>query len=522
MKTFFAAAAALLFATTLAATIIAEHFEPNVVRFGQGSPVKVVLHTDGMVPKYRIQCKSGAVIPMASADGKLFTASVPAADVLFGYQPTGANRHYIGTVFALDAAGNPIADMPGKNLFILVRDDHIPIVLISDLPNRVRATPHVVNVAIGTTATRPFLNGVTNRFYAHFAGDDYDFIDAVYSNPSWIENRYYSGARPPAKGIGIDQMPNVTQTFGSAGKLIGVIAFPIQTFFDAGDTAQSHEIGHAYINHLKGVEGVPHWPLSTLARGVMGFSIPGEGAGGTFPFVFEQTPGGLKFKFQAVDEEFTDLDLYLMGFLPPASVGTHQVLAQQTGQTLCDGCPIAGSTVPLTVNQVIQANGPRVPSSANAQKSFRLGTVVLSQLGPLSDDEMLVLDYFAARGEATQPVPTVFSGATSKPFALATKGLGKLQTALVWPSKFPTITFVQPKQVKAMTGGTVTINGIGFTSDAKVSVINGPGITPVPTTFVNSTKLTFKMPAGAAGKRTLLVKQTIGSVKLIDAASLIP
>src|SRR5215212_5972728 len=135
MKNLLSAAALLFIAATLSADITGEHFEPNVVRAGQVSPVKIVLHTDGMVPKYRIDCDSGKVVPMSTTDGgKTFSASLSAADVLFGYQSTGANRHHIGIAFPLDAAGNPIADMVGMHIFILVRDGNIPIVPISDLP----------------------------------------------------------------------------------------------------------------------------------------------------------------------------------------------------------------------------------------------------------------------------------------------------------------------------------------------------------------------------------------------------
>jgi hypothetical protein len=65
-----------------------------------------------------------------------------------------------------------------------------------------------------------------------------------------------------------------------------------------------------------------------------------------------------------------------------------------------------------------------------ATRAFHEATIVVSRIQPLSDREMAFFDYFAARGEATTPLP-VHSGflkATQNPFALATQGRATLTT----------------------------------------------------------------------------------------------
>ena len=66
---------------------------------------------------------------------------------------------------------------------------------------------------------------------------------------------------------------------------ITISTAPASDFFDGGQEAHSHEIGHQWINFLKQTTlatGTPHWPVSSLANGLMGFSIPGSGAGGDY------------------------------------------------------------------------------------------------------------------------------------------------------------------------------------------------------------------------------------------------
>jgi hypothetical protein len=72
-----------------------------------------------------------------------------------------------------------------------------------------------------------------------------------------------------------------------------------------------------------------------------------------------------------------------------------------------------------------------------APKFFDIAVVVISRDRLLTDDEMAVLEYFAARGEATTSLPFTagFARGTTKPFYLATRGLGRVDLRFEHPPR---------------------------------------------------------------------------------------
>ena len=128
-------------------------------------------------------------------------------------------------------------------------------------------------------------------------------------------------------------------------------------------------------------------------------------------------------------DEFSDLDLYLMGLLPPSAVAPGIVI-QGSG---CNDCTVPAS--PITIADVIAANGPRVPDSTQSQKSFRVATVVISRDRLLNDEELAVLEYFAARGESDEILPYAsgLAHGTTKPFFLATRRQASVDLRLELP-----------------------------------------------------------------------------------------
>src|SRR5262249_54298528 len=147
--------------------------------------------------------------------------------------------------------------------------------------------------------------------------------------------------------------------------------------------------GHQWILFLKtpSLGTGPHWPPSTMARGIMGWNIPPTNEGGDFPWTITPISGSTaRTNGGAVTREFDDFDLYLMGFIPAPAVSAGIVLQGQP----CEGCVVPSA--PITINDVIQVNGPR---TGLAKTSFRVATVVVSRDRLLNADEMAVLDYFA-------------------------------------------------------------------------------------------------------------------------------
>src|SRR5205807_7712554 len=156
--------------------------------------------------------------------------------------------------------------------------------------------------------------------------------------------------------------------------------------------------------------------------GIMGFNIPGSGGvGGDFPYLITPlTATTARVNDSAATQEFTDFDLYLMGFLPPSAVAPGTIVQG----TPCNNCVLPSSTI--SINDVIAAHGARSPDSVAAKKFFRVATMVISRDRLLTDDEMAVLEYFAARGESDVALPYTsgLARGTTKPFSVATRGLG--------------------------------------------------------------------------------------------------
>jgi hypothetical protein len=228
------------------------------------------------------------------------------------------------------------------------------------------------------------------------------------------------------------------RALGSATRLKGLIHFPIDGLFDLAETSCIHEIGHQWMSFLKLAalrRGQPHWPLGDVAYGIMGWSPPG-GQGMEFPFALVPQPNG-DYLVQGAPAatEFNDLELYLMGLVPKEEVRPHFVFDNQDqASELRPGGTLRGPVTRFTIDDVIAAEGgPRLPAPAEAQKEFRLATIVLSKDRLLSAAEMAFFDHLAARGEATTELPFT-SGrvqGTTKPFFLATGRRATLSTR-VW------------------------------------------------------------------------------------------
>src|SRR5262249_13387679 len=146
-----------------------------------------------------------------------------------------------------------------------------------DLASDMQSTDYVVNIYdpgyFTATNRDAYLNNVSKRLYQSF-GDAYDMLNFV-SVTNYITERHHIAVKNDVQGIGEVIFDNSAAT-GSNGNLLGFNAFPNESFFDGAETGYIHEFGHQWIQFMHVVpfdSGIPHWPISSLAAGVMGFSI---------------------------------------------------------------------------------------------------------------------------------------------------------------------------------------------------------------------------------------------------------
>jgi len=401
-----------------------------------GSPTRVVLVLnvrDGSTSNRPLR-DDGATGDRARGDG-IYTVSLTAPDIVGLLKPDDVLRAEVGYLEVYD--GTTLSSR--SNVFADVLTSEVPLVPVTHLAPDAQQTDYLVNLVVpGFVTTENYdIFAVTQRFYALF-GDDFDFLNLI-SVPSLFRNRFHFGVKNDVRGIGVEAFDE-TARCGSAGRLLGITVFPIQFFFDGAEPAYQHELAHQWINFLSFAPlnyAIPHWPLSDLANGIMGFSETAYGQGLQFPCIVTPTAGGARLTERYDASVFTDLDLYLMGLLPADQVGSHVVFPRGTTSAelfaLCGGGTWLGHLETVTIQDIVRQVGSRVPDAAHSAHAFRVATIIVSPDGLLSREAMAFYSYFARRAAATQELPyhSGFAKGIAKPFALSTRGLGMLDSRIV-------------------------------------------------------------------------------------------
>ena len=355
-----------------------------------------------------------------AADG-IWTAQFPVVPILAARRADDVQRVFFGFLNLFAGATNVFRG----NMFINIYSQDLGTPGVTRLSEFVQATSRVVNIHDAGYFVNRDVTRVTREFYRWF-GDDYDFLNLVY-DPWRFANRTHSQVKNEVEGIGLTLFNN-TGNFGSGGRLQGISQFPIGTLFDGAETAHIHELGHQWVNFLSFqplTPGIPHWPLSSMAGGVMGFSIGGQGGqGGSFACDIREENGTVVLGAQVDAPAYNDFDLYLMGLLPANQVRAQLVFADQAAAQAirCTGQTFTGPMTRVTVDDVVARFGPRRPAAGSAPTSFRVATILVTRDALATPEEMWLYSYFAGRGELRDRVPTHsgFLKELGRPFYLAT------------------------------------------------------------------------------------------------------
>lgn len=310
------------------------------------------------------------------------------------------------------------------SVFAEVYSDVIPLLNVKSISATMQQTTNLVNI-VSNEISPDNLSKYLRTFYASFP-DQYDFVHIIY--PGFTLNRYHLDVKIDINGIGKDELNN-SANYGSAGKLIGINVFPNTVYYDGASRAYMHELGHQWINFMRGLpteSGIPHWPLSDLAGSIMGYS-PGGGQGLEFRYdLIKQSNDTWLMQQQTMPQVFNDLELYLMGLIPIEEVLPHIVFTN-TNQTQGNGKILNGPVTPITKESVIALLGNRVPDHTTSPKQFRIATIIISN-ALLSAKEMSFYDYYTKRATLKEEV-FVVEGNTyyqSKPFYLSTQSKAEL------------------------------------------------------------------------------------------------
>jgi Protein of unknown function (DUF1566)/Putative Ig domain/Carboxypeptidase regulatory-like domain/Glucodextranase, domain B/Purple acid Phosphatase, N-terminal domain len=338
----------------------------------------------------------------------------------------------------------------------------------------------------------------TEYFKTHADVDFLIFLSTFdYALPEAGAQGFYLPVKNDTQGINQAIMDN-TAAFGSQGKLQGTIdmgnvtslaANPYGPKLDETLTVLNHEIGHRWGSYVrfKNPDGTfnssllgkdsAHWSYLLDSRGSLMYGNGWKANGdGTFTSTSKQSA-------------YSPLDLYLMGLIDKSQVSPMLLIdnpAIDKTQLPQLGATVTGTAKTVTIDDIIAAEGPRIPNATTAQKQFNVGFVLLTRAG----------DNATAATQAIETLRKAWAGR----FAELTQGKGSVANI---PASLE-ITVDSPADGATITGPDVTVSG---------TVINSSG--------VETGVMVNGMPATVNGNRFIVnhVSLQVGSNSITVAAT---
>jgi len=261
---------------------------------------------------------------------------------------------------------------------------------------------------VGAFNNSSMRNYLLKDVYANFE-DAFDFIFLV-QNEKDSDLDYagiFRGVSNDIKGISEDEKPyDATKHTGSEGKLKAVTHFPTKDGLCCGPSL--HEMMHRWGNYALNTGNLTtytfrgnsekssdpleqdysyrHWGVSSVNGQLGGFDLKtlkelGEGwytadSFGTYANGGNSVP-------------FGNFELYLMGLIPPDEVEDIVLFKgiEATGENFYQNNTwYAEEKITVSIEDVINKLGPRVPDHNNSQKEFKVLTLVLTD-DPLNESE---------------------------------------------------------------------------------------------------------------------------------------
>ncbi|MFC1720341.1 hypothetical protein ACFL00_04290 [Pseudomonadota bacterium] len=409
-------------------------FDPLVISSSGTQNVSLHVQTDGPVPKVKLVLANGSVKQLVSEGGGKFSIILLPADTLHAQWQKYVKRNYVGQ---LDLGGGEVYP-----LSIGVDDGSIPEVSVLDLDETTRISPRIVNFLIpGVNPAQVNLAEVTRLFYQHFP-DEFDFINIV-TTAADSRGSYFINVSNSTLGLGLELFDR-TSTFGSSGRLEGIVGIPNPMHLDLASSEYLRMLGYNWMNYSQHpylAGATPHWPISTLANGIMGYQDQRSDEFRPFPYYIQKEwvgffplawwTGDYILKTKSSPPFFNYMEQYLMGLIPASQVPSNFILKNQN-QAICNLCKLKGPVVTFDIDHLQSDLGSRVPDAATSRKNFRVATIVVSNDRLLSPQEIRHFDFMAERGEATGELPYSKDDITgfTNPFRTATSKKGTLEALI--------------------------------------------------------------------------------------------
>lgn len=186
--------------------------------------------------------------------------------------------------------------------------------------------------------------------------------------------------------------------------------------YDYAMSQIGHELGHrwsAFASAKVGNETIPlgptHWARGLQAPAPFPFQRPVEASamgGSVWQDNYDGTFTQLDDDYYVPATGYSYLDLYLMGLIAPSEVPDFFILRNLTaaGRDANGNAVVKADRTKVTIDDVIAAEGPRLPDVDHAQKQFNTGIVLMVEHGKTPSRELVDraagirtawIDYFA-------------------------------------------------------------------------------------------------------------------------------
>lgn len=242
---------------------------------------------------------------------------------------------------------------------------------------------------------------VAKEFYKGYA-DRYDFllVFSAFEYESGDATAFYHGVRNDVSGIGQRLFDN-TAYYGSRGKLQGFIDMAAMSRYNLESTSPqfesvlsitAHEFLHRWAAFVKFKRPDGSISNELLGKDAAHWSFLLE-TGGSVEYGHRwRDNGDGSFTSISAGQIFSPLDLYLMGMLKKQEVPPFFLINSQDvdpARLSKVGVTVRGSKMPISVDDIIAAEGERQPSAEQAQKEFEFGVVLLTRPGQDVTDEQI-------------------------------------------------------------------------------------------------------------------------------------
>ncbi len=337
--------------------------------------------------------------------------------------------------------------------------------------------PRIFNFAFGEAH---ILDGSASALTRCVRGDSINFLVILstfgYAMPEPGAQGFYLEVKNDTQGIN-RPLFDYSALFGSAGKLQVTIDLgdvttlasnPYGPRLDETVTTLNHELMHRFGTYVRFKN-----PDGTFNTGLLGkdsahWSYLLDCKGSLMYGSGWQDNGNGSFTATAVKSSFSPLDLYLMGMIDKSQVPPMLLIENGTidkTKLPQPGVTIAGTAKTVTIDNIIAAEGARIPPAATSPKRFNVGFAVLTRPG-------------VPVGNALLAIETLRSAWAGK-FAELTRGIGGVNG--VAPSL--TMNIDSPADGVTVTGPSVQVTGTVInTTGAETGVtVNG-----IPATIIGS------------------------------------